>query len=189
MKKYRGISFIVSMIIMLSFVFVAKDCFACTGILTKTQDNNYIFARSMEFGTDMMTFDLIAVPRHYKFTGQTTLGKPGMAWETKYGYTGFSPFGVPLIADGVNEKGLSCGVFFLPGYAIYENVTEKDYPKTISCIDVASLILGTCANVSEAKEKISKIHVTSVQAPGWGFLSASGQPPSQGFPVSLLRDL
>ena len=170
MKTRRCIGFVIFTVLIISFFLVSKESFACTGILTKTQDNNYIFARSMEFGTDLMTFDLIAVPRNYKFTGQTPLGKPGMTWETKYGYTGFSPFGIPLIADGVNEKGLSCGVFFLPGYAVYETVTEKEHSKTISCIDVASFILGTCANVSEAKEKISKIHVVGIQAPQWGFV-------------------
>ncbi len=158
----------VSLIIFAMFILslVSKESFACTGILTKTQDNNYIFARTMEFGTDLMTFDLIAVPRNYKFTGQAPSGKPGMAWETKYGYTGFNPFGALLVADGLNEKGLFCGVFYLPGYTKYEDVSEKDYPNTISCLDLPSWILGTCATVSEVKEKLPKIHVCSFEVPG-----------------------
>ncbi len=158
---------------LLGIVFLASvlttSAEACTGIQIKTQDNNYIFARSMEFADSFMPHDLIAVPRNYKFVGQTPTGKPGMPWQVKYGFVGFAPSGEKLIDDGLNEKGLHVGGFFFPGYAQYENVAEADYPSTISCLEVASWVLANCSSVAEAREQLPKIHVSSVAATELGY--------------------
>jgi len=52
---------------------------ACTGIRLKTEDGNYIFARTLEFDAETLEYDLLFVPRNYKYTGQTTSGEPGDA--------------------------------------------------------------------------------------------------------------
>jgi len=169
MKKPKYISFIVSIVLIASFVLISTEGYACTGIRIKTQDGNYIFARTLEFADSFMPHDLIAVPRNYKFVGQTPTGKPGMPWQVKYGFVGFAPSGEKLVDDGLNEKGLHVGGFFFPGYAQYENVAEADYPSAISCLEVASWILATCSSVAEAREQLPKIHVSSVVLTGLGY--------------------
>lgn len=168
MKKRRCVSLIFCAVLIFSFVLVSTDGYACTGIRIKTQDGNYIFSRTLEFADSFMPHEIIAVPRNYKYTGRTPYGKPGMTWQTKYAFVGFSPTGMMLADDGLNEKGLACGGFMFPGYAQYEDVSEKDYPSTISCMELISWILGNCASVAEVREQLPKIHVCGIVMPQLG---------------------
>ncbi len=166
MKRLKYTGFIVSVVFAFSFLLASLEARACTGIRIKTKDGHYIFARTLEFSAEQMPFDLIFVPRNQSYEGQTPSGKPGMIWKTKYAYVGFNPYGARVVADGLNEKGLASGSFLFPGCAKYENLTEKDYSRAISSVDLPSWILSTCATVSEARRQLPKIHVCSIQMPG-----------------------
>lgn len=183
MKKNKYIGFLLSAALIFSFMLASIESYACTGIRIKTQDNNYIYGRTMEFADAFMPHDLIAVPRNYKYTGQTPSGQPGMPWQTKYAFTGFNLSGEPLVDDGLNEKGLACGGFFFVGYAKYENVTEADYQNTISCLELVSWILGTCSTVAEVRDQLPKIHICAVILPQLGFA-----PPLHCFIVDKTGD-
>ena len=165
MLKSRCTGFIVSALFILSSVSVSMDGHACTGIRVKTKDGNYIFARTLEFSAEQIRFGLIFVPRNHKYQGQTPSGKPGMIWKTKYAHVGFNPFDGPVVADGLNEKGLACGSFMFPGCAKFQNLTEEDYYRAISSMDLPSWILSACASVSEVREQLPKIVVCRFQAP------------------------
>lgn len=141
---------------------------ACTGIRLKAADGSFVYGRTMEFGTEVVSFDLLFVPRNQSFAGQSDFAKPVMSWKTQYAYVGFNPFGRPLVVDGLNEKGLACGGLIFSGYARYESVTEADYEKTISCLDLVSWILGTCAKVSEVRERLPRLHVCGALLAEWG---------------------
>ena len=171
MKQHVRFTLIALIVLLSAAVFALTQANACTGIITKTQDNNYIMGRSMEFASDFISHHLIFVPRNFKYTGQTPSGKPGMPWMTIYAHVGFSPSTLPIVDDGINEKGLYCGGFFHPGYAKYETVVEKDFPKTISSDDIGSWILSTCATASEVRERLPKIHVCGVVNPQLGYVA------------------
>jgi choloylglycine hydrolase len=143
---------------------------ACTGILIKSEDGNYVYARTLEFGASLISYDLLFVPRNHKYVGQTPDGKPGMSWTTKYAHVGFNPFGEDVVGEGLNEKGLACGAFFLPGYAKYQDVTEKDYSRTIACLGLSSWILSTCASVPEIRQELPKIKVCGTVLAGLGYV-------------------
>lgn len=170
MKKHKRISFIVFAAFIFSFILALTKGYACTGIRINTQDGNYIFGRTLEFDPQFMPHEIMVVPRNYEYVGQTPSGKPGMRWKVKYGYVGFNPSGISLVDDGINEKGLACGGFFFLQYAKFEDVAEKDYPNTISCMDLVSWILGNCENVAEIRKKLPKIRVCSVIMPELGFV-------------------
>ncbi len=170
MKKCGYSGSIISVGIVFFFLLVSIEGYACTGIRIKTEDGNYIFGRTLEFAADYIAHTLIAVPRDYKYTGHTPSGKPGMPWKTKYAHVGFNPSSLPLVDDGLNEQGLACGGFFQVGYAKYENVTEGDYPRTISNLDLASWILSTCASVAEVREQLPKIRVCAAVLPELGYV-------------------
>ncbi len=174
-SKYAKLMAIMLLIIFLTFG--SAESYACTGVMIKTKDNNYIIGRTMEFAEDYIAHILIFVPRNYKYTGHTPSGRLGMAWQSKYAYVGFSPSTtMPLVDDGLNETGLYCGGFFHIGYAGYENITAKDYPPTISCLDVASWILSNFSSVAQVRRELPKIRVCAVKDPDMGYV-----PPLQYF--------
>ncbi len=136
---------------------------ACTGVILRTDDQSTISARTMEFGADVLLFELTVVPTGQRYVGLTPSGVKGLEWTTKYGHVGFSPFGQSLIADGLNEEGLSCGAFYLPGYAEYQPADESDNAHTISNMDLVSWVLGNFATVAEVRDALSKVRVTGIK--------------------------
>ena len=79
---------------------------ACTGITIKPKDGSIIFARTIEFAMDLQS-NIIVVPRGKEYVGTAPGDKPGLRWTNKYGIVGTNAFGLPLIVDGLNEKGLA----------------------------------------------------------------------------------
>ncbi len=79
-------------------------------------------------------------------------------------------FGLPLFADGLNEKGLHVGVFYFPGYAQYQAITELDRDRALAPQELAGRLLGTCANVGEAVQAARGVRVGDVVFKEFGFV-------------------
>ena len=157
--------------IFVGFIAVApQGAHSCTGIVIESQDGSPVYARTMEFGADLLSFNLIVVPRGHEYSGMTPDGKPGLSWKVKYGHVGFSPFGMPAVVDGLNEKGLACGGFYLPGYAKYQDYREKDRGRTISNMDFIGWVLSNFASISELRQALQEITVTGSVLQKWGFV-------------------
>ena len=78
---------------------------ACTGITIKPKDGSIIFARTFEFGMDLKS-NILIVPRGKEFVGTAPGDKARLRWKAKYGIVGTNAFDLPVIVDGLNEKGL-----------------------------------------------------------------------------------
>jgi choloylglycine hydrolase len=142
---------------------------ACTGITVKTKDGAVIFGRTLEFAVDFQS-NLIIVPRETEYVGTAPGGKPGLRWKSKYGVVGMNAFDMPLFADGLNERGVHVGIFYFPGFAKYQSVTEKDYPQTLAPQEFAGYLLGMCATAEEAVEAAMQVKVADVVFPQFGFV-------------------
>ena len=141
---------------------------ACTGIRLIAEDGTVIHARTMEFAIDIHS-DVIMVPRGYARTGTTPDGKEGLKWKAKYASVGANGVGLPVLFDGLNEKGLAAGTFYFPTSAGYMTYTAADAGKTIAQWEVGSWILENFASVEEVKANIGNIVVPAVVFGGWGF--------------------
>ena len=141
---------------------------ACTGILLTAADGTVVQARTMEFGVDMGS-NVIVVPRGYEQTGTAPDGKPGLKWSSKYACVGANGVGLPIIIDGLNEKGLSAGLFYFPGTAGYMTYSATDVDKTLSPWELGSWILANFATVDEVKSAIGTVVVPDVVLAKWGF--------------------
>ena len=143
---------------------------ACTGITLKAEDGSTVFARTMELGGGLVEWGLAVVPRGTAYVGTTPWGSPGVKWTAKYAFTGANTFGLPHVADGVNEAGLATGVFMFAHYADYQKVAEGDAGKTLAPFELATWILSNYATVAEVKEGLPQVKVADAtfEAPGWG---------------------
>lgn len=140
----------------------------CTGIRLMAEDGTVVHARTMEFANDIHS-DVIMVPRGYARVGTTPDGKEGLKWKTKYASVGANGVGLPVLFDGLNEKGLAAGMFYFPTSAGYMPYTAADAGKTIAQWEVGSWILENFASVEEVKANIGNIVVPAVVFSGWGF--------------------
>ena len=71
-------------------------------------------------------------------------------WKTKYGIVGANAFDLPVVVDGLNDKGLCVGLFYFPGFAKYQEVKEDDFGKTLAPWELGIFLLGACSDVKEA---------------------------------------
>ncbi|MCK5807850.1 choloylglycine hydrolase family protein [bacterium] len=150
------------------FLFVYHTLDACTGVMVKTKKGAAVHGRTLEFGVKVKT-DIVLIPRKHKFVGKTAIGK-GLSYTSKYAVAGIVTFGTNLIADGMNEKGLSCGAFYFPTYAKYAKVTKKNQKIALSSLDFNNWILTQFSTVEEVKQAIKNKKVVIVDTPlkGWG---------------------
>jgi choloylglycine hydrolase len=142
---------------------------ACTGITIKPKDGSIVFARTLEFAVDLKS-NILVVPRGKEYVGTAPGDKPGLRWKTKYGVVGTNAFDLPVVVDGLNEKGLSVGLFYFPGFAKYQDVKDEDFGKALAPWELGIFLLGTCSDVKEAVAAAKGVLVGAVVQKDMGFV-------------------
>lgn len=149
----------------ISLIFTTS-VWACTGMQLKAVDGSFINGRTLEFGMPL-DFSIMFVPRNYDFKGTLPDGGAGLPYRSKYAAIGSITFGAPAIVDGINEKGLSIGMFYFPGYAGYTAVTPANAKVALSPIELPNWILTQFATVDEVKQNIQSVVVVPTTPKGW----------------------
>lgn len=140
---------------------------ACTDFLVKSKDGAKIVGRSMEWGLDLRS----SIWQHARGESRSSAspdGKPGLSWKSKYGYIGIDGYDMPIAIDGMNEKGLSMGLLWMPG-SVYQKVESPQ--SALSLVDLGHWVLGNFSSVEEVKEALAKVQVWAPSLADWG-----GQP-------------
>jgi choloylglycine hydrolase len=143
---------------------------ACTSVLLPAQDGGYVYGRTLEFGLQMNSQFMI-VPRNLTITGtgpDGNVGRGGLTWTTKYAATGANALGLPVLLDGVNEKGLTGGLFNFPGFAEFQTVPPGKADQSIASFELLSYILTNFATVDEVRAALPKIYVSGVKLKQFG---------------------
>ncbi len=161
---------IASSLIMAAITVVAPlAACACTGITIKPKDGSVIFARTLEFAMDLKS-NVIVVPRAKQYIGTAPGGKSGLRWTTKYAAVGANAFGMPVIIDGLNEKGLCVGLFYFPGFAKYQEVKTSEVDRSLASWELGSYLLGTCSSIQEAVAAAKGLLVGEAVQPDMGIV-------------------
>lgn len=152
---------------------------ACTGITLTAKDSTKILARTIEWGGSDLNSQYVIVPRGYTAQSYIPGGVDGMKFTSKYGYVGLAVEQKEFIAEGLNEKGLSAGLFYFPKYGKYEDYNAAEKEQSIADLQLVSWILGECATVKDVKDAISRIHVIAIDPRAstvhWRFADTTGR--------------
>ncbi len=144
---------------------------ACTGLKLITEDGAAVYGRTLEWGSFALNSEVVIVPRKYDFVGLTPDGKNGKKWQGKYGFVGINMLGNDtFIADGMNEKGLTTGLFYHPGYSEYMEYDPSQANNTITGADVTSYILSQFTTIDEVKEALESVRVVAYREKTTGVL-------------------
>lgn len=148
---------IILWVVLTLITFFPRELKACTGITLRAKDGSRIVARTIEWGGSNLNSQYVVVPRGYKqqsyIPGDTT---EGMIFTARYGYIGLAVEQEQFVAEGLNEAGLSAGLFYFPQYGKYETYNSKEKASSIADLQLVSWILGSCRTVDEVKESIKK---------------------------------
>ena len=113
------------------------------------------------------------VPRGYSRTGTTPDGKPGKTWTAKYATLGTNALGMPILIDGLNERGLSVGLFYFRRLRSI-NLTPRATPTRPSRRwELGSYILENFATVNEVRANLPNVVVPDVVLEVWKSLRQS----------------
>ncbi|MBU1356957.1 MAG: choloylglycine hydrolase family protein [Candidatus Edwardsbacteria bacterium] len=135
---------------------------ACTGIRLTSSDGTVVYGRTMEWGAFDLNSRIAIFPQGYEFIGVTPEGNNGKKWTSKYGFVGLDMAGEMVIADGLNEKGITVGLFYHHGFASYSQYNKKKRSNTIAGQDVSIYILSQFSTIDEVRAGINNINVVGI---------------------------
>lgn len=160
-------------------VFQPQPSQACTGITLTAKDSTRILARTIEWGGSDLNSCYVVVPRGYTTQSYVPGGQDGMKFTAKYGYVGLSVEQKEFVAEGLNEKGLSAGLFYFPNYGQYETYKAEWKSSSIADLQLVAWVLGNCQTVDEVMESLKQVHVVAIDPRAstvhWRFADVSGR--------------
>lgn len=145
----------------------AQSAQACTSFLLRTSDGGAVYGRTMEFGFQL-TSEAIVVPRQFPFAATGPGGKPGLVWTSRYAAVGLNAYGVTVLTDGMNEKGLAGGILYFPGYAGYSDPAKTDPAKALAPWEFLTWALTSFATVAEVKGALARVAIIDIAQPNLG---------------------
>ena len=136
---------------------------ACTGISLTAADGSYIQARTIEWAYGALKSEYVIIPRGEALQSYTPTGMNGIKFKARYGVVGLAVVEKEFIAEGINEAGLSAGLFFFPRYGSYEAYESVDNLRTLADLQVVQWILTQCATIDEVKEAVERVRIVALE--------------------------
>lgn len=135
--------------------------------------------RTIEWGGSNLNSRYVVVPRGYTQPILLPGGKQGTLFTAQYGYVGFAVEQEIFVAEGMNEAGLSAGLFYFPGYGQYPEYDPQQKSTTVADLQLVPWILGRCRTVEEVEAAVRELRVVSIDPRAstvhWRFADVSGR--------------
>ena len=152
---------------------------ACTGITLKSKDGITVAARTIEWAESVMNNLYVVVPRNQELQSLTPSGMDGVRFKSKYGFVGLAVEQKEFMVEGVNEKGLSAGLFYFPNYGKYQPFDPMEKDKSLADFQVVSYVLAKCSSINDVKRELEKVRIINIDPRSstvhWRFTEPSGR--------------
>lgn len=152
---------------------------ACTGITLKSKDGAVVAARTIEWAESVMNNMYVVVPRNQELQSLTPSGMDGVKFKVKHGFVGLAVEQKEFMVEGINEKGLSAGLFYFPNYGKYQPYDEAKKDQCLADFQVVSYVLAECSTIDEVKEALAKVRIINIDPRSstvhWRFTEPSGR--------------
>ena len=140
----------------------ADNADACTGISLSASDGSRVVARTVEWAATPMQCGYVVVPRGHAHQSYTPTGDNGLKYNAVYGYVGIYTEYEPFVVEGVNESGLSAGLFFFPQYGEYAPYNKNHNAKTLCDMQFVSWVLSQFSSIDQVKAALSSIDLVTL---------------------------
>lgn len=150
-------------LMILAAVGIHHQANSCTGITLNSADGAHIVARSVEWANGESPSDYLIVPRGYEKQSMLPDGtKEGMQYTAFYGYVGLAS--EDYVIEGLNEAGLSAGLFYFPKYGSYPKYNPQDKDMTLSDTEFVAWVLGNFETVDDVVAALSEVKVVATDS-------------------------
>lgn len=154
--------FLISMAVAVLGWMTAADADACTGISLTAQDGSRVVARTVEWAATPMQCGYVVAPRGHAHQSFTPKGHNGLQYTSKYGYVGIYTEYEPFVVEGINETGLSAGLFFFPQYGEYAPYDPQHSDRTLCDMQFVSWVLSQFSSIDQVKKALDKIDLVTL---------------------------
>lgn len=165
---------------LLTGTFFAQRTFACSGITLHTVDNHPVTARTIEWAATPLTTMYVVVPRgqvQQSFLPDGTMD--GHQFTAQYGYVGIAVENDAFVMEGINEAGLSAGLFYFPQYGEYQPYDPQKKEQSVSDMQLVAWILSNFSSINSLKAGIEDIRVIATDPRAstvhWRITESSGR--------------
>ena len=141
---------------------LADDVKACTGISLTAADGSRVVARTVEWAATPMQCGYVVAPRGHAHQSYTPTGMNGLKYDAVYGYVGIYTEYEPFVVEGVNEAGLSAGLFFFPQYGDYAPYNQTENAKTLCDMQFVSWVLSQFSSIDQLKAAMRNIDLVTL---------------------------
>ncbi len=135
---------------------------ACTGLSLTAKDGAYVQARTIEWGSSDLPSEYVIIPKGQRITAYTPTGVNGATFQTKYGVVGLAIMQKEFIAEGLNEAGLSAGLFYFPRYGSYVAYQPAENGRTVNDMQLVTWMLSQFSTIEEVKSALSSIRIVGI---------------------------
>ena len=136
---------------------------SCTGISLTSKDGANIVARTVEWASGESPSDYLIVPEGFEKQSMLPDGKRGgMKYTAFYGYVGLAS--EDYVIEGLNEAGLSAGLFYFPHVGSYPKYDASLNDITISDTEFVAWMLGNFETVEDVIAALSNVRVVATDA-------------------------
>lgn len=142
----------------------AVPVMACTGISLRAKDGSYVQARTIEAAEMALESNYVVIPRGYGMQSFTPTGRNGLQFKAQYGVVGLSVVKEEFIAEGINEQGLSAGLFFFPQYGGYERYDPSQNNRTLGDLQVVAWLLASFSTIDEVKAALHSVCIVGLDS-------------------------
>ena len=160
-------------------IFSQIPSYACTGITLKSKDGATVAARTIEWAESVMYSMYVVVPRNCHLQSLTPTGMNGVKFTSKYGFVSLAVEQKEFMVEGMNEKGLSAGLFYFPNYGKYQEYDQSLNGESLADFQLVGYVLSQCATIDEVKEALSKVRVINIDPRSstvhWRFTEPGGR--------------
>lgn len=155
-------NFLIPLAVALAFGASAIDAGACTGISLVAKDGSKVVARTVEWAATPMQCGYVVAPRGHAHRSYTPSGDNGLKYNSVYGYVGIYTEYEPFVVEGINETGLSAGLFFFPQYGEYAPYDSANNDKTLCDMQFVSWVLSQFSTIDEVKTALNDIDLVTL---------------------------
>ena len=142
----------------------AQPADACTGIAFTAKDGSRVVARTVEWAATPMNCGYAVVPRGQMQTSYTPTGANGLKFKSRYGYVGVYTEYEAFVVEGLNEKGLSAGLFFFPQYGSYPAYDAAFNELTLCDMQFVPWVLSQFSTIDEVKEGLKEVRLVTLDS-------------------------
>lgn len=151
---------------------------ACTGIALTAKDGSYVQSRTIEWASGVLKSEYVIIPRGQHLVSLTPTGADGLEFTARYGVAGLAVVQKEFVAEGINETGLSAGLFFFPQYGSYQPYDAAHSDRSLADLQLAAWILTQFATIDEVKAAIGSVRIIGLDKGSvlhWRIGEASGR--------------